>query len=160
MRQDTVGLGSDKVWHICDGKSWRNATTYEKDTFGWKTGADGEIKKGSVTDTVYVFDKTAWRVTSAVEGKLGGCVSAIADSVGKVGTTYYICKSNKWVEASALEYDTYHWSAGKDGDSKIGGVNTNNCYVYENKAWLVAAHAVRNFHICCVDDFYIEIVIR
>ena len=88
-----------------------------------------------MTDTVYVFDKTAWRVTSAVEGKLGGCVDAIADSVGKVGTTYYICKSNKWVEASALEYDTYHWSAGKDGDSKIGGVNTNNCYVYENKVW-------------------------
>lgn len=135
LRQDTVGLGSDKVWHICDGKSWRNATTYEKDTFGWKTGADGEIKKGSVTDTVYVFDKTAWRVTSAVEGKLGGCVSAIADSVGKVGTTYYICKSNKWVEASALEYDTYHWSAGKDGDNKVGSVNAGNCYVFENNVW-------------------------
>ena len=135
LRQDTVGKGSDKVWYICDARSWRDATTYEKDTFGWKTGVDGEIKKGSVTDTVYVFDKTAWRVASAVEGKLGGCVDVIADSVGKVGTTYYICKSDKWVEASALEYDTYHWSAGKDGDSKVGGVNTNNCYVYENKAW-------------------------
>ena len=135
LRQDTVGLGSDKVWHICDAKSWRKASTYEKDTFGWKDSTDGAIRKGNVTDSIYVFDKTSWRATSNIESKLGGCVNAIADSVGKVGTTYYICKSNKWVEASALEYDAYHWSAGKDGDSKVGGVNTNNCYVYENKAW-------------------------
>ena len=135
LRQDTVGKGSDKVYHICDAKSWRDATTYEKDTFGWKDSTDGAIKKGNVTDTVYVFDKMTWRVSSNVEAKLGGCVSAIADSVGKVGSTYYICKSNKWVEASAIEYDTYRWVAGEDGDSKYGSVNAKNCYVYENKAW-------------------------
>ena len=135
LRQDTVGKGSDKVWHICDAKSWRNATTYEKDTFGWKDSTDGTIKKGNVTDGIYVFDKTKWRLTNNVEAKLGGCVSAIADSVGKVGTTYYICKSNKWIEASAIEYDTYRWAAGKDGDSKVGCVNADNCYVFENKTW-------------------------
>lgn len=135
LRQDTVGKGSDKVWYICDAKSWRNATTYEKDTFGWTDSTDGAIKKGNVTDTVYVFDRTAWRTTSNIEAKLGGCVGAIADSVGKVGSTYYICKSNRWVEASAIEYDTYRWTAGKDGDSKPGSVNTNNCYVYENSVW-------------------------
>ena len=135
LRQDTVGKGSDKVWHICDSKAWRNATTYEKDTFGWKDSTDGAIKKGNVTDSIYVFDKTAWRTASAVEGKLGGCVAAIADSVGKVGSTYYICKSNKWMEASAIEYDTYRWATGKDGDIKSGSVNTNNCYVYENSVW-------------------------
>ena len=135
LRQDTVGKGSDKVWYICDAKSWRNATTYEKDTFGWTDSTDGAIKKGNVTDTVYVFDRTAWRTTSNIEAKLGGCVGAIADSVGKVGSTYYICKSNRWVEASAIEYDTYRWTAGKDGDSKTGSVNANNCYVYENSIW-------------------------
>ena len=135
LRQDTVGKGSDKVWHICDNKSWRDATTYEKDTFGWKDSTDGAIKKGNVTDTIYVFDKTVWRVTSNVEAKLGGCVAAIADSVGKVESIYYICKLGKWVDASALEYDTYKWTAGKDGDSKVGSVNANNCYVYENKSW-------------------------
>ena len=135
LRQDTVGKGSDKVWHICDDKSWRDATTFEKDTFGWKNSTDGVIKKGNVTDTIYVFDKTKWRVTSNVEAKLGGCVSAIADSVGKVESIYYICKSGKWVDASALEYDTYKWTAGKDGDSKLGSVNTKNCYVYEDNSW-------------------------
>ena len=135
LRQDTVGKGSDKVWHICDAKSWRDATTYEKDTFGWKDSTDGAIKKGNVTDTIYVFDKTVWRVTSNVEAKLGGCVAAIADSVGKVESIYYICKSGKWVDASALEYDTYKWTAGKDGDSKLGFINTKNCYVYEDSSW-------------------------
>ena len=135
LRQDTVGKGCDKVWYICDVKSWRNATTYEKDTFGWTDSTDGAIKKGNVSDTIYVFDKTAWRETSIVEAQLGGCVATIADSVGKVGSTYYICKSNKWVEASAIEYDTYRWATGKDGDSKPGSVNTNNCYVYENNVW-------------------------
>ena len=135
LRQDTVGKGSDKVWHICDAKGWRDATTYEKDTFGWKDSTDGAIKKGNVTDSIYVFDKTAWRVTSDVEAKLGGCVSAIADSVGKVGSTYYICRLNKWVMASAIEYDTYRWTAGKDGDSKVGSVNAENCYVFEDKVW-------------------------
>ena len=135
LRQDTVGKGSDKIYHICDEKSWRNATTYEKDTFGWKKSTDGTIKKGNVTDSIYVFDKNTWRATSNVESKLGGCVSAIADSVGKVGSTYYICKSNEWVEASAVESDTYRWKAGKDGDSKYGSVNIMNCYVFEDKTW-------------------------
>ena len=135
LRQDTIGKGSDKAWYICDAKSWRDATTYEKDTFGWKDSTDGAIKKGNVTDSIYVFDKTTWRATSNAEAKLGGCVSAIADSVGKVDNTYYICKSDTWIEASATEYDTYHWAAGKDGDSKWGSVNTANCYVFENNAW-------------------------
>ncbi len=135
LRQDTVGKGSDNVWYICDARSWLNATTYEKDTFGWADSTDGAIRKGNVTDSIYVFDRTAWRATSNVEAKLGGCVSAIADSIGKVGSTYYICKSNNWVEASAIEYDTYRWAAGKDGDSKPGSVNANNCYVYENNVW-------------------------
>ena len=140
LRQDTVGKGSDKVWYICDARSWRDATTYEKDTFGWKDSTDGAIKKGNVTDSMYVFDKKAWRATSIVEGKLGGCVDAIADSVGKVESVYYICKSRKWLDAGALEYDTYKWAAGKDGDSKYGSVNTEKCYVFE---CVGAQHCVR-----------------
>ncbi|SMG21212.1 FISUMP domain-containing protein [Fibrobacter sp. UWB13] len=183
LRQDTVGLGSDKVWYKCDAKTWRvatniekdtatwgagkfdgevragqvnksiyyiyeiskktwrNATTIEKDTYDyknnkdWAVGKNGEIKKGSVTDTIYVFDKTAWRVADDIEKNLGGCVTAIKDSVGKVGSTYYICKSEKWVAATQFEYDTYRWTAGKDGDSKYGSVNINNCYVFEDNVW-------------------------
>ena len=135
LRQDTVGLGSDKVWHICDAQSWRNATTYEKDTFGWADTTDGAIRKGYVTDSVYVFDKDSWRAASAVEGKLGGCVSSIADSVGVVSGTYYICKNNAWTKATAIEYDTYRWAAGNDGEVKSGSINKNYAYVYINSKW-------------------------
>ncbi len=136
-RQDTVGLGKDKVWYICDAKSWREATNIEKDTFGWKDSTDGAIKKGSVTDNVYVFDKNTWRAASNVEAKLGGCVNAIADSIGKVGANYYICKSNKWVDASVIEYDTYRWLDGVDGEIRKGTV-TDSIYVFDATAWRVA----------------------
>ena len=135
LRQDTVGKGSDEVWYICDAKIWREATDFEKDTFGWKDSIDGTIKKGTVTGKIYLFDKNEWRLAGSVESKLGGCVEAIADSVGKIDRDYYICKSKNWLEATPLEYDTYHWAAGKDGDSKAGDVNEENCYVYESKAW-------------------------
>ncbi|MCQ2102901.1 MAG: hypothetical protein MJY98_06720 [Fibrobacter sp.] len=133
--QNVVGQGSDKVWYTCDEKTWRSSTTYEKDTYGWKSATDGTIRKGNVTDTVYVFDKTVWRMTSTVESKLGGCVPAIKDSVGEVNGKYYICKGTAWAEATAIEYDTYKWSAGEDGESKTGSVNAKNCYVYENTTW-------------------------
>ena len=125
------------TYYICDAQGWRTATTYEKDTFGWKDSTDGAIKKGNVTDTTYLFDRTAWRTRTDVEQKLGGCVNAIVDSVGKVGNTYYICKLNNWVEASVIEYDTYRWSAGKDGEIKKGNV-TGNVYIFDKNAWRIA----------------------
>ena len=138
-RQDTVVKASDNVWYICDNKMWRKAADIEKDTFGWKDSTDGAIKKGNVTGSVYVFDKTAWRMATYVESKLGGCVSAIADSVGKVGSAYFICKSNNWNDANAFEVDTYRWGAGKDGDVNWGNDNTDYCYVYEGNFWRRAA---------------------
>ena len=138
-RQDTVVKASDNVWYICDNKMWRKAADIEKDTFGWKDSTDGAIKKGNVTGSVYVFDKTAWRMATYVESKLGGCVSAIADSVGKVGSAYFICKSNNWNDANAFEVDTYRWGAGKDGDVNWGNDNTDYCYVYESNSWRRAA---------------------
>ena len=35
---------------------------------------------------------------------LGTCTQAIEDSVGLFGGTYYICKSNSWVNATEIEY--------------------------------------------------------
>ncbi len=123
------------VYFICEDNLWRLASDIEKDTFGWEKSTDGTIKKGNVTDSIYVFDKTAWRAAGNVEAKLGGCVAAIADSVGKVDSNYFICKDNLWRLASDIEKDTYKWKAGKDGDVKFGDVVKANCYVYEDKVW-------------------------
>ena len=123
-------------------KSWRNATTIEKDTYDyknnkdWTAGADGQIQKGAVTDSIYVFDKTAWRVADEIERVLGGCVTAIADSVGKAGSIYYICRDNRWIEATEFEYDTYRFGIGEDGEIRKGNV-TDSIYVYLKK-WMLA----------------------
>lgn len=66
---------------------------------------------------------------------LGGCVKATADSVGKVKNTWYICKDGEWTEAKQIEYDTYGWEAGEDGDAKQGDVYSSVCYVYDGDAW-------------------------
>ena len=67
LRQDTVGLGSDKEWYTCDGKKWRNATDCEKDTYGHKC-IDGKIFKGKVNSTAkYVCDEGVPREVNSLE---------------------------------------------------------------------------------------------
>ena len=123
--------------YICKDGAWVEASNIEKDTYKWDTGEDGEIRAGDVTNNIYVFDKTAWRIANKVESKLGGCVSAIADSIGDVYSTYFVCKSNKWIEATDIEKDTYKWKAGEDGEIRSGNV-TDNIYVFDKTAWRIA----------------------
>ncbi len=120
---------------ICLDGAWMEATDFSKDTHSWKDATEGDIKKGDVTDTVYVYKDKKWSVADEVEAVLGGCVKATADSVGKVKNTWYICKDGEWTEAKQIEYDTYGWEAGKDGDAKQGDVYSSTCYVYDGDAW-------------------------
>ena len=120
---------------ICLDGAWLEATDFSRDTFDWKDATEGDIKKGNVTETIYVFNGTEWRAADEIEAVLGGCVKATADSVGKAGNTYYICRDGEWTEAKQIEYDTYRWEAGKDGDAKQGDVYSSTCYVYDGDAW-------------------------
>lgn len=120
---------------ICLNGAWMEATDFSKDTHSWKAGKEGDIKEGDTTGTVYVFENGGWRVANEIESVLGGCVKATADSVGKVKNTWYICKDGEWTEAKQIEYDTYGWEAGKDGDAKQGDVYSSTCYVYDSDAW-------------------------
>lgn len=181
LRQDTVALGSDKVWHTCDKKAWRkatniemdtatwgtgsfdgeiragqinktiyyifdkktwrNATTLEKDTYDytnnkkWAAGVDGEIKIGSVTDSAYIYDTVTWRTANNIERVLGGCVEAIADSIGKYNETYYICSSRKWNTATTLQYDTYKTKCTEYGEITHGNVNEKYAYFCYGETW-------------------------
>ena len=120
---------------ICLDGAWLEATDFSKDTHSWKAGKEGDIKEGDTTGTVYVFENGGWRVANEIESVLGGCVKATADSVGKVKNTWYICKDGEWTEAKQIEYDTYGWEAGEDGDAKQGDVYSSTCYVYDGDAW-------------------------
>ena len=138
-----AGKVNKDVYYIYESgkRAWRVASTVEKDMYDyeknkpWTAGKDGEIKKGAVTDTIYVFDATAWRVADNIEKVLGLCVSAIADSVGKVGSTYYICTPREWVFATELQYDTYKQNCTEFGQIIHGNVNKSYAYFCYGDKW-------------------------
>src|SRR5574344_1188832 len=152
-----AGNVNASVYYIYDGAAtaWRVATALEYDTYRWKAGADGAVRVGNINTSIYyVYDSTAaaWRAATAAESALGGCRTAIDDSVGLAGSTYYICDGAKrtWNTATAFEYDTYHWKAGTDGELRAGNVDTTNFYVYDRTIWRTAT-AMESVIGCCTD---------
>lgn len=138
-----AGVVNRDFYYIYDSnkKAWQNATTIEKDTYNytknedWDDGFNGEIRKGAITDSFYVYDSTAWRIASNVEKSLGGCVTAIQDSIGKVLNSYYICNSQKWEKATELQYDTYKQKCTKFGQITHGIVNKDFAYFCYGEKW-------------------------
>ena len=137
------------VHYICKATSWQKATDYEKDTYQWAEGEEGEFKKGDVTETYYVFKNGSWTVAKN-ETALGLCTEARNGEIGKIDTTYFICKNKNWNKATVLEYDTYQFGPGEDGEVRTGKVNTDKFYVYENGAWRVSASEIENNLGACV----------
>lgn len=137
------------VHYICKATSWQKATDYEKDTYQWADGEEGEVKKGNVTETYYVFEDGKWEVAKN-ESALGLCTEARSGEIGKVDTTYFVCKNKKWGKATVLEYDTYQFSAGEDGEVRAGKVNADKFYVYENGTWRASASEIENNLGACV----------
>lgn len=73
-----------------------------------------------------------------LESVLGYCTVVIADSIGLVGSTYYICKSGKWEKASVVEYDTYKQKCLTDGSIVDGNVISLNKYVCDDGVFRAA----------------------
>ena len=59
---------------------------------------------------------------------LGTCSSVNENEISQYENTYYICRSNMWVEASVLEYDTYGKTCSEDGSIVDGEVVAENKY--------------------------------
>ncbi|MBO5533257.1 MAG: fibrobacter succinogenes major paralogous domain-containing protein [Fibrobacter sp.] len=152
-RNNEVGK-SDGVYYTCKSKNWTKSTALEYDTYGWAAGTEGEMKEGSVVPSNhYVYENGKWRATSNdVEYDLGICVTSRNNEVGKSGGAYYTCKSKKWTESTALEYDTYGWAAGVEGEMKEGSVDPSNHYVYENGVWRASVGDVEYEYGACVES--------
>ena len=124
-----------------EDEAWRKASTLEIDTYDyennkdWDDGTSGEIKPGSVTKNVYVYDSTEWRVANNIEKVLGGCVLATEDSLGKVGNDYYICSLRQWKKATDVQFDTHHQECSKFGQIVHGNVNKDNLYFCYGNEW-------------------------
>ena len=137
------------VHYICEAKGWRKATDFEKDTYEWSDGKSGEVKKGNVTETYYVFENGKWGVAKN-ETALGICDSKRSGEIGKINETYYVCSSGKWSVATELQYDTYQFGVGKEGEVRKGKVNTSKYYVYENGSWRAAKNEAENTLGACL----------
>ena len=129
-------LDIDNVYYICRDREWTIATDFEKDTYQWAAGNDGETRPGSVnTSWIYVYDADHWRLAEGVETDFGGCTGSRINEVNHLGNQYYICRNNRqWDNATDLEKDTYQWEAGTDGQTKKGDV-TDQIYVYDSNHW-------------------------
>lgn len=137
------------VHYICKVTSWQKATDFEKDTYEWTDGEEGEVKKGNVTATYYVFENGKWTVAKN-ETALGLCTASRNGEVGKIDTTYFICDNKNWRKATVLEYDTDGFGVGEDGEVRVGKVNKDKYYVYENGAWRASANEIENNLGACV----------
>lgn len=132
--------------YICEADTWRKATTYEKDTYGWSNGKSGEFKKGDVTDSIYVFNGTKWEFSER-ETAIGLCQKSNAGVVSVFNNIHYICRDNAWATATVLEYDTYGLTV-VEGDVKAGVVNTSYYYIYKDGKWQTATSIEKDLGGC------------
>ena len=137
------------VHYICKEDGWHKATDIEKDTYQWKDGKEGEVKKGDVTGSYYVYENGKWTVAKN-ENTLGLCTTKRKGEVGKIDSIYFICDDNSWRKATVLEYDTYGFGIGNEGDVRTGKVNRDKYYVYENGAWRASASEIENNLGACI----------
>ena len=83
LRKNDAEQDSDNQWYICDGKEWISMNDYEtikekgllfeKDIQNWKDTTEGTLRKGDITDIIYIFDNKNWRVATLPEASLGLC---------------------------------------------------------------------------------------
>ena len=83
LRKNDAEQDSDNHWYICDGKEWismgnyetinKKGLLFEKDIQNWKDTTEGAIRKGNITDIIYIFDNKKWRIATLPEASLGLC---------------------------------------------------------------------------------------
>ena len=81
-KRENTKVNNGDFYYICKNGMWQtfgNSQTdsypieYELDTLGWKDTTEGAIRKGNITDVVYIFDNEKWRVATNPEASLGAC---------------------------------------------------------------------------------------
>ena len=110
--------------YVCHNQEWTYISPdleslfqpikFDLDTIGWKDTTDGTIRKGNITDIIYIFDKDAWRVANLVEATLGKCSKENLDSAG------YIEKRSEQSPLNPLSYVCQH-------NMEISGHYYGNC---------------------------------
>lgn len=121
---------------ICKNGDWAEASDIEKDTYQWKDGEYGEVKKGDLTDKSYTFDgaKGEWRDATDIEAALGGCTDSrahdVTNNAGEFGSSWYLCKSHSWEVTEVGDVDLQGFPDTLDGALKAG-LYSGRMYKYD-----------------------------
>jgi len=141
---------STRVEGVAVPTEWREATNYEKDTYGLE-GTSGDYQEGKVNKNLYyVKEESYWRPATDMEYSCAeACTENQKGHVKPVGIEWYTCSNDfstvvdtfkveyTWRKAQNIEIDTnglglYSHSV---GDTAWGRGNTSLLYVYENGNW-------------------------
>lgn len=144
-------LAEDGVWD--DEQTKANMADWAEGFEGGSIRAN--VKSWNILDIPNYENFLTFFWNNAYE--LGGCDSTrlgvVAQNKNEKSrnyNTYYICKTAGWQKATELEYDTYQFGAGNDGELRNGMVNNDKYYVYENGAWRVSVNEIENNLGACV----------
>ena len=138
----------EDAWWICKNYDWIEVALFNEtffgDTLGWNKGADGDVKKGKLTDAYYVYDEIegGWRkVVNEYDYTLdfGGCTEKRVGEYKKNNAEkkYYVCTSDEgWtVLKDKTLYNTDGLDCDEDGKMVLGLVDTKTYFVCENGEW-------------------------
>ncbi|OWV08246.1 MULTISPECIES: fibrobacter succinogenes major paralogous domain-containing protein [unclassified Fibrobacter] len=146
------------VYYVCKDSRWVKASQIEYDTYGWTAGKIGEVKKGDVSDTKYVYRDGSWSTASSVESTLGSCTTANSSTISQytppheTNSYYYVCANTYWVCISTYTADTYGWSNGELNEVRKGNV-TEQKYIYKDNKWKEANEQERSLGSCIKDTY-------
>ncbi len=125
------------VHYICKSSGWQKASDIEKDTYQWAKGDEGQVKKGDVTETYYVYENGKWRTSAnEVENVLGACVTNRDGEKQTVNNKYYVCENKQWNSITAEEFGLGFCKSSNEGVvEKLQSVY----YICKSEIWTLAA---------------------
>ncbi|MBR3071548.1 hypothetical protein [Fibrobacter sp.] len=138
-KRETKKIYHSDGYYICQNKAWMWVSVpidsinpemnieNESDTLGWKDTTEGAIRKGNITDVIYIFDNKQWRVATLPEASLGGCNEKTENIFGYVEMriwqnfippTWFECKKNS-DECPNATYSPGYYICKKNYDKKF-----------------------------------------
>ena len=138
-KRETKKIYHSDGYYICQNKAWMWVSVpidsinpemnieNESDTLGWKDTTEGAIRKGNITDVIYIFDNKQWRVATLPEASLGGCNEKTENIFGYVEMriwqnfippTWFECKKNS-DECPNATYSPGYYICKKKYDKKF-----------------------------------------
>ncbi|OWV25349.1 hypothetical protein B7988_10860 [Fibrobacter sp. UWB1] len=124
------------VHYICKSSGWQRASDIEKDTYQWPKGDEGQVKKGDVTDTYYVYENGKWRTSAnEVENVLGACVTNRDGEKQTINSKYYVCENKLWNSITAEEFGLGFCKSSNEG---VVEKLQSAYYICKSKKWTLA----------------------